>query len=89
MLLEMAQSATDKIIHCVWEWKTNQMQCVCWSSALDERDLELTMNSVNYKIASMQEMLVMGSLLSNAADTMSAVSHRMNKAMSAIRQTCT
>ena len=37
------------------------------------------------KIPRVQEMLVMGSLLSNEADTMSAMGHRMNKAMSAMR----
>ena len=43
------------------------------------------MDDVDHKNPRVQEMLVMGSLLSNEADTMSAMKHCMNKAMSAMR----
>ena len=46
-MLEMAQSATEKIMQCDLEWKANEMQSACWSSALDESDLEFTMHDVN------------------------------------------
>ena len=47
MLLEMVQSATEQITQCDLEWKANEMQFACWSSALDETDLELTTIDVN------------------------------------------
>ena len=70
-MLAMSQLATEKIIQ---------------GSALDERDLEFTMKTVSTtKIPRVQEMLATGSLLSNDADTMSSMRHRMNKTMSAMR----
>ena len=76
MLLDMAQSATDKIIQCELEWKTNDIQNACCVSALDKRDLEFTMNDCQrQKFQGCTEMLVMGSLLSNKADTMSTMRH--------------
>ena len=54
-------------------------------SVLDETDVEFSMNVVNCKIPAVREMLVMGSRSSHEADTMSAMRHRMTKAISAIR----
>ena len=70
MSLEMAQRVTDNIVQC-----------------------ELKRPSgfgIHHELCQLQsprahEMLVTGSLQSNEADTMSAMRHRMNKAMSAMR----
>ena len=67
------------------ERRAKERQHACCSSALDEMDLEFTMNDVEYKIPRVQEMLVVGSLLSNEADTMSAMRHHLNRAMSSMR----
>ena len=49
-LLEMVQRAMEKIRQCDLEWKMTEMHHACWSSALDESDLEFNMIGVNYKI---------------------------------------
>ena len=89
MLLEMVQSATENIIPCDLERKTSYMQYAGWCSALEEPDLEFIMHGVDYKIPRAQEILVMGSLLSNEADTMSAMRHNMPKRCQHREQTCT
>ena len=86
MLLEMARSATEKIIQGDLEWKTNEMQYACWAQCSGRNvSWNSPLHGVNYKISMVQEMRVMGSLLSNEAGAMSAMRHRMNRAMSAIR----
>ena len=77
MLLEMAERAMEKITQCDLEW--NHMQDACWGSALDETDLEFTVDDLSYKIPRVQEMRVM----ENEADTVSAMRHRMRTATSA------
>ena len=47
--------------------------------------LYLDHHRVNYKNSRVQEMLVMGSLLSKEEDMMSAMRHRMTTAVSAMR----
>ena len=79
------KTSREKIIQCDLEWKTDGMQYACRGSALDETDLEFTMHGVNNRTPRVQEILVLGSLLSSEADTMSAMRHRMNKAMSPMR----
>ena len=37
--LEVAHGATEKIVQCHPEWKTNEMQFACWRIALDETDV--------------------------------------------------
>ena len=39
-----------QIAHCDLEWKTDEMQHACWSSVLDETDLEFNMDGVDCKI---------------------------------------
>ena len=85
MLLEMSQSATEKSHNCDLEWRTTEMQYACCGSALAESDLEFNMNGVDCKMPRVRGMLVMGSLLANEADTMSAMRHCTNKGMSALR----
>ena len=60
---------TEKIIQSDLEWKTNEMPHACWGSALDESDLWFNMYGADFKLPRVQEMLVMGSLLPNEADT--------------------
>ena len=71
MLLEMAQIATEKIVQCDLQWKTNERQYACWGSA--------DMNGVDYNVPRVQEVLVVGSLLPKEADTMSAMGHRTTR----------
>ena len=52
---------------------------------LDETDLEFNVSGTDYKIPRVQEVVVMGSPLSNEADAMSAMRNSMNIAMTAMR----
>ena len=63
MLMDVSKNAR-MIIQCDLEWKTNDIQCVSWRSALDDRDLEFIMHGVNKKSPKVQDTLVMRSLLS-------------------------
>ena len=67
-------------------WSGRRTKCTLRAGALVENGPGVhTVNDVNYRISRVLEMPVMGSLLSNEAETMSAMRHRMNKAMPAMR----
>ena len=83
MLLEMAHSVTEKLTQRDLEWKTNEMQNARGEQC--SRRIGPRVQRCRLRLPRVLDMLVMGSLLSNEADTISAVRHRMDKAMLAMK----
>ena len=84
MLLERAESATDKITQRLGVEDERNATCVL-RQCPGRSGPGVQYEWCQLQNSRVQEMLVMGSLLSYEAGTMSPMRHRMNKAMTATR----